>query len=187
MSGITRRQALSYFGAAGAMFATACTPVKILLGAYPEVFDDEVDLTDRVLVGFAESVLPGASVSHGELVRPLRDERFPFHSHCAYFASDLCGRAGRLCSSPQFDLLPLEQRCRVVEDGLNSDSITRQLYTGAIFLTQVAFFAGIYDDAAGCAWIDFDGRYRRRRPADLTYPNPEAFLAAEYTSSGHYH
>ena len=94
MSGITRRQALGYLGATGAMFATACTPVKILLGAYPEVFDDQIDLTDGVLAGFADAVLPGAAVPRGALVRPLHDERFPFHSHCARTAQ-ASGPSGR--------------------------------------------------------------------------------------------
>lgn len=187
MSAITRRQALATLGAAAAAMATACTPFKILLGAYPGVFDEDADLTDRVLGGFADAVLPGASVPARHLVRPLRDERFPLGGHCAYLASDLCGRADSLCDSPQFDLLSREERCRVIEHGLASDTITRRLYTGAIFLTQVAFFGGIYDDDAGCAFIDFDGRYRRTRLAELTYPDPQTFLARELTLDGHFH
>lgn len=187
MSAITRRQALAYLGAAAAASVTACTPMKILLGAYPGVFDEDDDLTDRVLGGFADAVLPGASVPTGQLVRPLRDERFPLEGHCGYLASDLCGRAGDLCGSRQFDLLSREERCLVIEAGLASDAITRRLYTGAIFLTQVAFFGGIYDDDTGCAFIEFDGRYRKTRLADLTYPDPQAYLARELTSNGHFH
>ena len=84
------------------------------------------------------------------------------------------------------EMLSREQRCAVIGSAMSADGTTRKLYSGAIYLTQVACYAGIYDDAVGCPAIGWEGRYRRRRRTELTYPNPDAFLSHEVGVQGNY-
>ena len=65
-------------------------------------------------------------------------------------------------------------------EGLGADATTRKLYRGAIYLTQVANYAGIYDDT-GCPMIEFSGRYRG---AKVSYEHPESFLPEPLTPAG---
>jgi len=75
-----------------------------------------------------------------------------------------------------FDRLSAEQRPRVVRDGLRAGGSVGKLYAGAIYLTQIAFYAGVYDPAAGCALIEFEGENGGFDLAKQTYPVPGRFL-----------
>ena len=72
----------------------------------------------------------------------------------------------------------------MVESGLSADATTERLYRGAIFLTQIACYAGIYDPEGGCPLIQFDGGYGVRGLDATTYPEPERFLARSVTRDG---
>ena len=52
----------------------------------------------------------------------------------------------------------------------------QKLYAGAIYLTQIAFYAGVYDPAAGCALIEFEGENGGFDLDEQTYPVPGRFL-----------
>lgn len=187
MDPLSRRDALKKLGLlGGAALAAGCTPVKILLHAYPERFYTDAGLIHRVLAALADTILPDAGGDAATLARPFYDERFPLQKYRSFLASDLCARARALCGTHRFELLSWRDRARVVEDGLSADATTEKLYAGAIFLAQIAFYGGIYDDDAGCAAIGFDGRYHPRPLAELTYANAEDFLAEEIGLNGNF-
>ncbi len=181
---ISRRQMVQRLGLIAAGLATACTPVRVLVSAYPQVFDDDPDLVDRVLRAFVTTVIPGAPADDPDLARAHTDSDYPFAQYAAFFAADLSRRGHRHFGEPRFDRLTLEQRTAVVCDGLSSDATTRKLYQGAITLAQIAFYAGIYDDAKGCALITFDGRFRFDAGRRLGYDDPEQFLPRATTADG---
>ncbi len=183
---LSRRAALKRIGAAVAGLAVGCTPLRIVLRAYPDRFDEEAELVDRVLRAFVTTVIPGAQGDAPDLVRVYYDGFYRFARYRSYFASDLCRRALSRYSVVRFDDLSTDQRTCVIEDGLAADSTTQRLYNGAIFLAQLAFYAGIFDDSKGCRLIDFDGRFRGVPLADQTYPNQEFYLARGLTADGNY-
>lgn len=187
MNAMSRRDLLKTLGlASGAALTSGCTPMKILMHWYPPDFDRDRELVDRNLVAFADAVLGDAVDENHFAARPFHDERFPLHKYRGFLASDLCGRASDLYGTDRFDLLRRQDRCAVISNGLAGDATTRKLYSGAIYLTQVACYAGIYDDESGCPAIEFEGKYRRRPFAELTYPDPESFLAEEVGIAGNY-
>jgi hypothetical protein len=181
---IGRRELIGLLAAAG---LAGCTPARILLQAYPEPFKQDDELNERILSAFADAIIPGAGEHDRNVVRVYRDEFYPFAKYHRYFASDLCRRAGDVCGTEEFGRLSRRERERVIEAALASDGTSRKLYSGAIMLTQVAFYGGIYDDQRGCAEIAFDGEYRFRGLEAVTYPDPERFLATPMTPSGHPH
>ena len=67
--------------------------------------------------------------------------------------------------------------------GLGADSITRRLYEGAIFLTQIAVYAAIYDDR-GAGLIGFEGANAGFAAEDLTLAGPRSYLPASRTNDG---
>ncbi len=182
-SRISRRDALRTFGLMTTGLAlTACTPLRIVAGIYPADFKQHRDQVTRVLRAFMSTVIPGAPDS-SDLVRVLSDRQYPFARYAAFFASDLCRRAGGACANERFWELEPQQRVRVINAGLAADATTRKLYGGAIFLAQLAFYGGIYDDDAGCPLIDFAGRYRGD---PISYDGAARFLPATLTQSGNY-
>lgn len=167
--------------------AVGCSPVRILLKSYPKKFDADAELVDRILRAFVLTVVPGAEARDPNLTRIYKDEFYPFHSYCGFFASDLSSRGENLFGEHRFDRLSLEQRTRVIEDALEADATVVRLYRGAIFMAQVSVFAGIYDDDKGCSLIDFHGSNSGFTTDEMCYPDCSPLLAHETTSDGNYY
>lgn len=165
-----------------ALAASGCTPVRYVLHLYPDELD-RTDAGDRILAAFGRTVVPGARVNDPNVFRALRDPALPFHRFAGFLAADLDDRAQRRhrCG---FAALGPEQRVAVVEDGLQAGGTTCRLYEGAIFLTQIAHFAGIYDPEHGCPLIDFDGAYRFHDLEATTFPDPDRYLARSVSPDG---
>ncbi len=170
---------------AGAV-VVGCSPVKILLKAYPERFKHDEALRDRILRAFATAVVPGAPGDAPNLVRIFTDRAYPFAAYCDFFVADLAARARSLHGTDDFASLSLAQRTAVIQDGLNGDAVAAKLYRGAIFMTQVSFFGAIYDDERGCAMIEYDGVGAMVSTADMTYSDPARFLARACTATGNF-
>lgn len=187
---LTRREAMRHMAiiASGltASLSVGCTPLKIGFGAYPRRFDTDREIRDRVLRAFATTVIPGAPADAPNLIRVLEDENYPLARFCGYLVADLCERSDRLFNYPLFSGLDATQRVAVVQNALGAHSTTRQVYEGAIFLTQIAFYAGIYDDTKGCELIDFRGSTGFVPFNEQTYPHPERYLARSLTVDGNY-
>ena len=158
----------------------ACTPLRILTGSFPDEFKHDPDIVGRTLRAFTAAVIPGFDPGDTNPARALLDHRYPFAAYAPFFASDLSRRADERFAAP-FDALTLEQRTAVIRAGLGADDTTRKLYRGAIYLTQLAIYAGIYDDDAGCPLIEFRGRYRGDT---VSYDDPGVFLPKPRTSRG---
>ncbi|HYL21280.1 MAG TPA: hypothetical protein VEU74_05950 [Gemmatimonadales bacterium] len=186
MPNISRRQALRQLSVAAAGLAVACTPLRVLVNAYPQAFDEDDALLDRVLRAFVTTVIPGAPQDDPDLVRAFSDPAYPFAEYVGFFAADLSRRAARRFGGRPFDELPASERTAVIAEGLAADGTTRRLYSGAIVLAQIAFYAGIYDEKKGCALIGFDGGYRGHSLTDITHPAPERFVSRALTGDGNY-
>lgn len=183
--GIERREAVRRLALLGAGLAvTACTPLKIVLHLYPEDFDKDPKRVDRVLRAFVTAVLPGAAEDDPDLIRAYHDTAYPLGKYRNFLAADLSRRAWDGFGTDAFHQLPLEQRTEIIRCAVASGGTTARLYHGAIFLAQIAFYGGIYDDAKGCPLIGFEGRYRFRGIEATTHPAPERFLARAITHDG---
>jgi hypothetical protein len=181
---VSRRAVLRTLGlAATGLIAGACTPLRIVTGAFPEAFKHDSDLVGRALGAFALAVIPGAGADSPNLGRALLDPSYPFASYAEFFAADLSRRARARFGEATFDRLSLADRTAVIRDGLAADATTRKLYQGAIYLTQIAFYGGIHDDERGCALIDFPGSFRGD---EISYEDGERFLPPALTATGNY-
>lgn len=185
-SSITRRELLKSLGLLMGGLAVGCTPVRIALHSYPDAFDHNPELVERTLSAFVHTVIPGISGDPSRLTRVYADEYYPFAPYHRYFAADLCRRAEKRYGHGRFDALSRSERRRVIRDGLGADGVTKRLYAGAIFLGQIACFAGIYDDDRGCSLIGFEGANTGFDSTDFSYPGPERFLPAALTPDGNF-
>ncbi len=187
---LTRREALRRMAIVSAGLSVGltvgCTPLRIGLGMYPGKYDSDTRIGDRVLRAFVAAVIPGAPEHAPNLVRVYKDDFYPLAPYRGYLVYDLCERSDRLFGAWRFSDLGAVPRVRVIQDALDADKTTRRLYEGGIFLAQISFYAGIYDDAAGCELIDFDGASRLVPLAEQTYPHPEDHFAACLTPDGNY-
>jgi hypothetical protein len=175
----SRRQAIRLL--AGAM--GACTPATIVLKAYPEAYRPGSDATEDALEAFIDTVVPGLTAEERKAITTLRDPFYPLARYADFFASDLDRRAMRE-RKRSFQALSAEQRTAVVRGAFSGDPTTRKLYTGAVFLTQVAVYGGIQDDRAGCRLIGFPGGYRLPTATELSYDEKRRFLAPQRFADG---
>jgi hypothetical protein len=182
---LDRRAALRRLAVLGAgLVASACAPMRVVLHLYPEDFDESPELTRLILGGFVTAVIPGASEDEPNLTRALTDPAFPLARCAGYLAADLCKRSAGQFGTARFDALDVARRTEVIKAGLSEGGTTSRIYNGAIFLTQIAYYAGIYDDDRGCPLIEWEGRYRFRGLEATTYPNPGRFLARALSADG---
>lgn len=182
---LTRRAALRRLAAGAIGLGTVgCAPARILLHLYPESFDHDAALRERVLAAFATTVVPSAARDNPNLTRAYSDPRFPLHKYSAFFASDLCRRAQRASGCETFDQLKPAARRRVIAEAAADEGTTGRLYRGAIYLTKIALYSGFYDDAHGVPAIGFDGPCRSANVAATSYPDAERFLPHTLTADG---
>lgn len=186
MQTISRRQALRGLALFTVGLAAACTPLRVLVDAYPQAFDDDAELTDRVLRAFVTAVIPGAPADDPDLARAHTDPAYPFAQYAGFFAADLSHRAAGRFDGRPFERLEVHERTAVIAEGLAADGTTRKLYGAAITLAQIAFYAGMYDDKKGCALIGFEGGYHWHSLDDITYHDPARFLSHARTADGNY-
>jgi hypothetical protein len=180
--GLTRADFL-HMGAAALL--AGCTPVRILLHDYAGAYDERA-VAEPAIRAFVATVIPGARIAAPDLARAFFDADYPFARYAGFFASDLAARARRLRRGASFTALEPANRTAVVRAGLSGDDATRRLYAAAIFIAQASFYAGIYDDEAGCPLIDFHGAREVLPPAEQAHPVPERFFGPGLTGDGNY-
>jgi hypothetical protein len=183
---ISRVDFLKRLGLLAGVALAGCSPFKALFKAYPRRFDDDATLIDNMLRAFVVTVIPGAPIDDEHLVRIYADRYYPFYQHSGFFVSQLAQRSKDLFGSERFDCLTLEQRTRVVQDGLQADVTVGRLFRAAIFMAQISFYAGIYNDEGGCPLIDFEGSNNGFTPDEMCYANNRTYLVRELTSNGNY-
>jgi len=183
MPGLNRREALRRMGLAAAALLTGCTPLRMTLGLYPGHFKDNPGEAARALELFLGTVVPGADPGAG-LSRVFFDRDYPLHDWAAFLAQDLCDRCATLHGTSWFAEEGPGRRAAVIRSGLAAADPLPRLYRGAILLAQVAAYASIYDDEAGCPAIDFPGANYGFDPAETSYPDPERFRTREITAAG---
>lgn len=181
-SGMDRRQAIRLLASISAGLSVGCTPLRILSKAYPREFDRDQDRVDSILGAFAEAIVPGVDTDYRRLAQPFRDPYYPLTKYRGFFTSDLSDRARDLFGTGRFDALSVEQRTEVIQSALDSGGIMERLYTGAIFLTQIAFYAGLCDPQAACRAIGFKGPFRGG--VNLSHDECKQYLARAVTTDG---
>lgn len=180
----TRREAVGLLASMIAGLALGgCMPLRIVVGPPPR-YKRNSGLTDQTLAAFAATVVPGQSAERDAAAAEVfHDAFYPIAPYRAFLASDLDRRAGSRFHRSFRSLQPVE-RTQVVSGAIGANGLTRQLYTGAIFLIQIATYGGIENDRAGCELIGFGGGYRLPTRSELTYAEVERFRATALTSNG---
>lgn len=181
-SALHRREFLLLMASAG--FASACTPLQIGLKIYPRDFKENTQLVDETLRAFVLTVVPGMPKDDPNLIRVFHDELFRVDTHRGWLAFDLCDRARDLTGEPRFVALEYADRERVISAALAAGGVTKRLYTAAIYVSQIAIYAGIYDDDAGCPVWSFDGGFRIEELAALPDPPPDTLHRMESAGGG---
>src|SRR2546428_14124573 len=149
MRDLTRRHLLQHLALITAGLAVACTPLKVLTSAYPQAFDDDAELTDRVLRAFALTVIPSAPASDPDLARAFTDPDLPFAPYAGFFASDLARRAGKRFETP-FERLDGAPRAAGIRGAVAADGPTPKLYGGATLPGRGAVSRGLSRAKRGC-------------------------------------
>lgn len=182
---ISRLDFIKRFSLGLGVIMTSCTPVKILLNAHEDKFDDDATLKIKILTAFVTAVIPGIDPNDPDLCRIFCDEYYLFHKYNGFFISDLFDKSEKLFGTENFYDLTLDERTQVIQAGLDDDSTTERIYTAAIFIAQVSSYCSIYNDEKGCSLIDYQGSYGFM-DSEMFYPNPNKYMAHEFTSTGNY-
>jgi hypothetical protein len=180
---ITRREALRRGGAALlGMAATACAPSFLARSLYPESAVLDESTIDATLRSFVLTVLPGVEDA-GAVARTFADPTLRFAPFRAALVADLTRRAiaRGACG---FARLDAAARQDVIREGLEGGAVAGRLYNGGVFLAQVAYFGGLWNEISACPAIGFEGPYVFRGVEAYTWPDPDRFLPASRTRDG---
>ena len=181
---VSRRAMLGRVGAAmlGAAATTACSPSFIARALYPEADHLRGDAVDRGLAAFVGTVLPGCEDA-AAIARLFADPLLRIAPLRGVLVAELDRRARNRCAQV-FERLDLAERTAAIQDGLAAGGISEKVLTGAIYLSQVAYFGGLWNSTSACPTIGFDGPYHYDGPGALTYPDPLTFFAVAITADG---
>lgn len=180
----SRRAFLSQLSVASAVALVGCTPMRILLKAYPKKYEVDRKLEDAFLRAFVMAVIPNAAPDEPHLIEMYKDRYYPFYRFSGFFTSDLAERSQKLFGRDRFDELSLAERTRVIQHALKSDAATVRIYQGAILMAQVSYYAGIYDDERGCPQIEFYGSEWAASGGQEPIRDSRLLLAHELTGTG---
>lgn len=183
--GVSRREALARVVLGGAALLTGCAPARLLLKTFPDLDGGDPAAPDQVLRAFVDTVIPGAAADPRPWQGIYRDSFYQFNGLAGWFVDDLNRRA-RKQRRTGFERLGPEDRTRVIQSALAGDFITRRIYTGAIFLAQIAICGAIDDRDPTSPAIGFEGRYQFRGYDAISHPAPDRFLAFPATRDGNH-
>lgn len=173
-SSLDRRRFLATVAAtATAMVAGGCIPLDRLTSRYRRMLDDDRALEITVLAAFVDAVIPGLdtrTLDSPVLTRHFLDHALPFAPYHLDFSAHLCKRADAAFGDWRYHTLEGDARRHIVATGLDGGRLVRRLYTGAVFITQAATYAAIYDDFGGCPLIEFEGSSQPLRWSEISYP-----------------
>ena len=178
----TRREILRGLGALGLLHLSGCATLELGLGLHSDRFEEDADLTRSYLEAFAATVVPGCPGGATCPGQALVDPDFPLADHAPWLLDDLRERSR--ARGAEFPGLSPEDRQAVVAEGVGASGVTSRVYTGAVFLTQIAAFSALYDESGAAPLIDFPGPNRGYRRSEITYPEPEEFLGRERSATG---
>jgi len=182
---LTRRSALIRLGAITlGLTAVGCAPHTLVGRAlYPESVALDADTVLRMLVAFAAVVLPEPDAAV-PVVRRFADPSLRFTDYRAPLVADLMRRAQARNGTDRFDRLGEADRVAIVQDGLDGGAVCARLYGGAVFLTRIVYYCGLWNERGACAVIDYPGAYVFAGYEAVTWPHPERFLPAATTADG---
>ena len=183
-AGMSRRAALAHLGliTMGAAAAGCAPAVMATRALYPEAVALDEDTVQRVLIAFVAVVIPEPEAEPA-VVRCFADPALRFAPFRDEFTADLMRRADRVAHTDRFDRLPAEQRCAIVQSGIDGGNVSRRLYA-AVFLTQVVYYSGIWNDEGACPSIGYHGAYVFQGYSAITHPDPASFLPVALTRDG---
>jgi len=160
----------------GMLFAiNACTPFKLLIGNS----SGEKDVK-KTLFAFMNAVVPGIDDNYRKGISFYYDPEYPFHKYLSVFISDLHLHARKSYGRNRFDQLNLHQKQELIRNR-SRDLIIGNLYSGAIWFTQVIIFTGMAHPEGKSDILNFEGPYTRQ---NYSYDNPEEFLGNNLTENG---
>ena len=183
--GLTRRTFLGAMSLLIGSTLAGCSTLKILVGDYPARFDTDAELRERMLAMFVCTVIPDARPDEPHLTRIFDDDFYRFRKYCGYFLSDLAAATRDLHGHEDFHRLDLADRTAVVDRNVKQGGPAGRLAASAVFMAELSYYAGIYDDDRGCPLIDFPGANGGYRPNTMTLAEVESHLAVPMTADGH--
>ena len=173
MDTISRRSMLGLLG--GAMVAASgCSTLRLAGSLVPGAQAKARRREDRVMRAFCRVVIPVSETEAARVAGVYADPQFPLASRLPLLVRDLDARG----------FLEAPDRERIVLQGAESRGPVGRLYRGAILLTQAAYYGSIYDDALGCAAIDWPGAGALPSRSEMTYDDPHAFLGRSSSADG---
>ncbi len=165
---------------------SACVPAELVFNASPAPHRRDPNIVEPILRLFVETVVPGTPVERPGSAAVFFDPFYPLTPHRSWLARDLNDRAMRQFRQP-FDGLPRSSRESIIQSGLSSAGLTGRVYHGAVFLAQVAVYAGLAHPGGACPAIGFAGPAGLLPLADQTYPEPRRYLGRAHGLNGNPH
>ena len=121
----------------------------------------------RGLRALVETVCPRPSPARQDALRILQDDAYPLAWIIVLVVAGLDARAHDVGAADFASLAPDERHAALADATASGASM---LYEGAIYLTQIGYFAGVYHPERGSPTIGFEGAFTLRAPAPGPYP-----------------
>ena len=137
-----------------------------------------------VLRVFIDTIIPGAEINHPDITSVFYDSTYWSEMNPWLLLFALAYQSEKLYLTLDFTRLDPPHRNRVIRDGLEGKGIISKLFQAAIWITQVMVYTGLYNAEESCYLIRYPSAFGDH---EITYPNPEYYLAQRLTDDGNFH
>jgi hypothetical protein len=147
----------------------------------------KISKSDRVLYSFVATIIPDIDIKNRSVIKHFYDKELDFNKVKTLFLLQLRCTSKRMFKNANFDELTHDQRMAVIEDGLQGCELKSKIFSGAIFLTQVAIYCDIYQENQGSELFRYEtAKLDLINPEEYHYARLEGIGARSITIDGNY-
>jgi hypothetical protein len=143
----------------------------------------EAEYEDKTIRAFINTIVPGTDVSHPQLTTIFRDPYFGFGKVRWLFNFNLRKRSLSRFGTLAFHKLSEADRIKVIQSGLQAENKISQLYSAAIFASQLTVFTGFYMEKPKCDLIEFEEGFNY---GEVCYPDGQKYFQHSITADGNF-
>lgn len=113
--------------------------------------------TDKTLMAFVDTVIPGCDANDLNLIAGFYDTTLPMAKYLRVFTYRIWRNTKQLGFKKKFRQLNQEEKMLVIEYAYNKGGIDRELFHAGIYLSQVSVYCGVFNSTTSSSYIDFTG------------------------------
>ena len=141
----------------------------------------------KILLAFMEAVVPGCDINNANNLTGFYDSTLPLAKYVRVLVFRIKRMTKKAGYKKSFYNLSVVDREKIIQYGYNNSTLDRELFHGAIYLSQVTLYGGIFNKNSNADFIGFEGASSSAPNTDLWHYADMEGQESPMTENGNYH